>query len=408
MRSVGLQSGLTRAHVLGAGALGTLWAAHLAAAGVKTTLLLRRRPPTEKMRLHCVAASSASATVDLEHIDGPGRPITTLIVATKAFDVRAAIASVMPRLDHGAPSAVIYLGNGALAMADDLRLPPTTTLLAATTTHGARLLAPPAPPLSSSSALDGCQLPVQTVVHSARGHTWVGEFPRRGGGHAADGGQAEDAAVAAAASAARLSHGLGAVDASVAARERADKLLMARRRRVERALRGFAGTGLGAEVESLEATERRLWLSLAASAALQPLTALWDVQTAAVLERLEGRHLVRETVREISALALALAARGLSTAAPSAEECDAWCWRVAASPFLADQVDSRTMDDDSSPMWVDFRRRNARTEIEELNGWVVARASALGLPCVHNAWLARSIRKSAGIGGAAGQARGVR
>ena len=117
-------------------------------------------------------------------------------------------------------------------------------------------------------------------------------------------------------------------------------------------------------------------------AVLNPLTALWGVQNRVVLERAEGLHIAREVVREVSALALALGARGLSRSAPSSEELLHFVAACAAEN-----------GENWSSMHQDVTKGRL-TEVEQLNGWVSAKANALGLrPMVHNEWLTRCIRE---------------
>eukprot|EP00966_Prymnesium_polylepis_P098678 2284993-Prymnesium_polylepis.1 len=161
-------------HLLGAGALGSLFAAHLP----HSTLLLRRGKGVGPRLRVCVtrgwmdagsAASAHEALLAADTVDGHGA-IDFLVVATKAFHVQEAIASVEGRLRDRAK--VVLLCNGALSLAD-LRLPATTSLLAATTTHGAWLQP------SSGDA-------TRRVHHAGNGDTWVG--PLTAGREAAGGG----------------------------------------------------------------------------------------------------------------------------------------------------------------------------------------------------------------------------
>ena len=243
-------------------------------------------------------------------------------------------------------------------------------MLVATTSHRA-LLEPPAGADATDPA-DAAYSRTICVRHAGHGTTWVGPLPplRQTYAHLL-----EDAAVAA-----MLTSGSGA-SSGVGSTER---LAAARERRLRRHASEFAAStsaaGLGGTAETREATERRLWLRLAEDAVVNPLSALWKVSNSTVLERIEGQHLARETVAEIAALALALAARGQSSAAPSREELYSFLTSTVAQAAGA-----------YSSMHQDVARGRL-TEIECLNGWVVAQATALGLPCVHNEYLARSVK----------------
>jgi len=230
-------------HVLGGGSLGTLWAAHLMRSGTPTTLLVR--PGTLAARGRSVLARvtcsweerPTEARLAAEPSSGAGPPISTLVLATKAFAAGAALEGVLPRLADEA--TVVLLCNGALAVSETLstaQLPRGATVLAATTTHGAWLKGP---------ELDDPP-DLRHVVHAGNGQTWVGPLLARG------------------------------VDASAndATSERARAAACA-----------FGSGGLGAQVEDELQTQRRLWLKLAANAVLNPLTALWNVRNGGVLAR---------------------------------------------------------------------------------------------------------------------------
>ena len=133
-----------RLYVLGAGSLGTLWAAHSSAC---TTLLLREgtaalraRSGRLLLRVHRSWAEPHERQVEVEpSTNGPQTLISTLVVATKAYSAASGLEGVQHRL---APDAtVVLLCNGPLSLAA-LPLPPTASLLVATTTHGAWLHAP--------------------------------------------------------------------------------------------------------------------------------------------------------------------------------------------------------------------------------------------------------------------------
>lgn len=143
------------------------------------------------------------------------------------------------------------------------------------------------------------------------------------------------------------------------------------------AAEAFAATGLGAVVESAAQTQRRLWLKLAANAVLNPLTALWDVQNGEVLRRDEGRRIAVDVCDELAAL----------PGAPPAGE-------------LLDFVHSCAAE--NAENWSSMHQDVAagrRTEVEQLNGWVVARARALDTPAEANEMLAARVREVTALRG---------
>ena len=295
-----------RVHVLGGGALGTLFASHFARSGVPTTLLLRNSAAAGS---RCdVRVTEDSHTIDMRKIDcepsdGEGGPIDLLVVAVKAFAARSALHDVRARLNDA--SDVILLCNGALALAEEM----TTPVLIATTTHGAWTRAP------------------RDVHHAGRGETWIGGLPGTAG-------RSESA-------------------------------------------RHFASHGLGAVVEDEAATERRLWLKLAANAVLNPLTGLWDVQNGEVLRRSEGRTIAAQICAEVAELAHRLS----QSPAPYADELTAFVHECAAANAL-----------NFSSMCMDMRA-GRQTEIDMLNGWVARRSRELHLAAPINMQLADAIRK---------------
>jgi 2-dehydropantoate 2-reductase len=126
--------------VLGAGSIGCLFAAALARGGCQTTLLLRDPGARGSRR---VRVESAAGTVDLQlpvETAAADGAIGHLLVTTKAYDVRAAVAAVAHRLDQS--SQVLLLANG-MGFAAEVRADlPHLPLFQGTTTQGAYRLAP--------------------------------------------------------------------------------------------------------------------------------------------------------------------------------------------------------------------------------------------------------------------------
>ncbi len=122
-------------HVLGAGAIGCLFATALQRAGCPTTLLLRQgygaAPVTVTVEREGSASSAelpVSSPSDCGHI-------SQLLVTTKAQDVCAAVLSVAHRLDSA--SQVLLLSNG-MGFAEQLQAAlPLPVYFFGTTTEGA-------------------------------------------------------------------------------------------------------------------------------------------------------------------------------------------------------------------------------------------------------------------------------
>mmetsp|Transcript_31611 Transcript_31611/g.96751 ORF Transcript_31611/g.96751 Transcript_31611/m.96751 type:complete len:340 (-) Transcript_31611:153-1172(-) len=327
-------------HVLGGGALGTLWAVHLAESGIPTTLLLRNATPAARTRrllgrVTCGWESRVSPMVEMaaEPSSGPGEAISTLVLATKAYSAAGALEGVLPRL---APDAVIVLMcNGALSVAETLQrsgLQPSLIVLAATTTHGAWLK-----PVEASTPI--CE---HHVVHAGNGQTWVGPL---------------------------LSGKNSSLVDSVLTKDYVE--------RAHQAALSFGAAGLGAIVEDSAKTQQRLWLKLAANSVLNPLTALWNVRNGEVLARTDGRAIADAVCAEIAELAALLAP---SVALSHTELRD-----FVTSCAAANAQNWSSMQQDMAA--------GRRTEVEELNGWVVSRCKQLDVACNANSSLVRSIQE---------------
>lgn len=146
-------------HILGAGSLGSLWATRLSRAGIPTRLILRNPDRLADYQaaggltliednarsLHNITAELSSATA----------PISRLLVASKAYDAEASVASVAHRLRAG--SEILLLQNGlGSQQAIAARWPQARCFFISST--------------------EGAYRPVDfQVVHAGRGHNWLGD-----------------------------------------------------------------------------------------------------------------------------------------------------------------------------------------------------------------------------------------
>lgn len=141
-------------HVLGAGAMGCLFADALAQAGNRVTLVLRPGSPRGD-RAITVQHASGSRCVTLATTEACDEgPIRHLLVTTKAYDVCAAVASIQHRLDES--SQVLLLVNGMGYARELAAAMPWLQPYFGTTTAGAYRIAP------------------GTVCHAGRGVTRIG------------------------------------------------------------------------------------------------------------------------------------------------------------------------------------------------------------------------------------------
>jgi 2-dehydropantoate 2-reductase len=146
-------------HVLGAGSLGTLWAARLTRAGLPVRLVLRNEARLQAYRaaggLTLVEHGQAQCyPVPGETADSP-EPIKRLLLACKAYDAENAIASVAHRLS--AETELILLQNGLGSQDAVANRVPQARCISASSTEGA--------------FRDGDW----RVVFAGHGYTWLGD-----------------------------------------------------------------------------------------------------------------------------------------------------------------------------------------------------------------------------------------
>ena len=127
-------------HLLGAGAIGCLFAAALQRAGCGVTLLLREgSPPGERKVVIERDGGTEQLTLPVTTPAAEGG-VTHLLVTTKAYDVAPAVAAVRHRLDE--QSQVLLLANGMGFAGEVAREAPWLQLYQGTTTEGAWRIAP--------------------------------------------------------------------------------------------------------------------------------------------------------------------------------------------------------------------------------------------------------------------------
>lgn len=109
-----------RWYVLGAGAIGCLWAANLKRLNFPVTLLLRSQTQLDdfsatqeiKVDEHRFAVDADSLSTDMATDTAINTPIQQLLITTKSTDTEAAVNSIRHRLDANARIIVLQNGMG--------------------------------------------------------------------------------------------------------------------------------------------------------------------------------------------------------------------------------------------------------------------------------------------------------
>lgn len=144
--------------MLGAGAIGCLFASALHRSGCTTTLLLREGA-AGNTRPVVVQRHDQSSELQLPVATAADcGPISHLLVTTKAYDARAAVTAVAAHLDQDSQILLMVNGMGvADALRDDF---PQLDIFLGTTTAGAQRIAP------------------LHIIHAGRGQTRIGQAGR--------------------------------------------------------------------------------------------------------------------------------------------------------------------------------------------------------------------------------------
>lgn len=149
-------------YILGAGAIGCLWAYQLRAKGYPVTLLLRNQDKLDTLKKQGLTYSatwqeglpSFNISMEGELIGESQEPIYHLLITTKAHQTEKAYQSILPRIQSD--TRVVLLQNGLGVFEKLIALYPTQNLLNASTTEGAYLKED------------------FHVVHAGKGKTWMG------------------------------------------------------------------------------------------------------------------------------------------------------------------------------------------------------------------------------------------
>lgn len=145
-------------HILGAGAIGCLFAANLQRSGVSCSLILKQDVLGQCDIEIEDATGLSSIAVSATAADDPA-PVRNLLVTTKAYDVEGALQSVSHRLGCDSQVLILVNGMGLLEVASS-RL-PEIALFAGTTTEGAY------------------RTGERRVRHAGRGRTRIGSLESR-------------------------------------------------------------------------------------------------------------------------------------------------------------------------------------------------------------------------------------
>lgn len=239
-----------RWHVLGAGAMGCLWAAALQShlrEPAATALILRDETAVAN---YSGEITLEGMTGDVQRLQVPAfsslalaqarSPVQNLVLSCKAQDAEAALASIEACLSD--TSRIVLLQNGIRVQQAVTRRRPPGTVFCLSTSHGAWIRSP------------------FHVVHAGQGMTWLGLLP-----------PADNAAPP---------------------------------RALDQLLSELPASAMNISIDHDMAL--RLWLKLAVNCAINALTVFYNCQNGELLSNPRAKNHLQALCREISALTLAL------------------------------------------------------------------------------------------------------
>lgn len=145
-------------HILGAGAIGSLWANYLMKAGLPVVILCRTPEQLDSFWdnpfLTLIEEGQRHKYEPKTELINSGKPIEQLLVATKSYNTEAAVASVADRIN--AKTRIVILQNGMGPQQQVAHNFPDSPVYCGTTTEGAYRTGP------------------QQVIHAGLGETWIG------------------------------------------------------------------------------------------------------------------------------------------------------------------------------------------------------------------------------------------
>lgn len=146
--------------ILGAGALGRLWAGYLAS---RRVAFVPRMPyPSGACRYRLETPDGSILNVETPwHWPHPDYPPGLILVTTKAHDTLPALSDLLAEVPPDVPLVLFQNGMGSQQLVSHTY--PTRPILAASTTEGANRPDP------------------DTVIHAGRGGTWIGPLTTAGG-----------------------------------------------------------------------------------------------------------------------------------------------------------------------------------------------------------------------------------
>ena len=153
-------------HILGAGALGSLWVTKLSEKNQVILLIKPNVPPPQSPTHHSFKyidqKKVTNITLPCEY-STPScyheSPVDTLLVFTKSYDTLKAVQQLTSRITPS--SRIILFQNGMGSQQEIAQLLPNNAVYAASTTEGAN------------------RPDKQTIVYAGKGETWVGEISNK-------------------------------------------------------------------------------------------------------------------------------------------------------------------------------------------------------------------------------------